>query len=198
MKYRCKCGDEIPYVRGKCLKCKDEEAKKKIAKAMAREEAKTHNTIEWGIGEVKKYSDQRMWCSNHSNCFRCSFGKSETPLHRDTKYNRWKYHKELGRAVFCEMNLKSPYGTPDLIIVDKGYIWIEEIVVSEKKISLESKKRKYPWPVNIIYAKPSKDINISKFCEKLNISQREVIDSIKKNPIVYQLMKIIEKNDIIK
>ena len=78
---------------------------------------------------------------------------NETSLHRDTKYERWKHHKELGRYVFCELRLREPYGIPDLVVVDNGFIFIEEIVVSEKKISLVNKKKKYPWPINIIHAK---------------------------------------------
>ena len=151
--YLCSCGNPIRYKKGKCKDCQELDNQRKINLAMNRKIAKTHDTPEWGMGEVKKYADGRCWCSAHEGCFRCSFGRNETPLHRDTKYERWKHHKELGRYVFCELRLKEPYGIPDLVVVDNGFIFIEEIVVSEKKISLVNKKKKYPWPINIIHAK---------------------------------------------
>ena len=151
--YNCSCENPIAYKKGKCKDCKQLENQRKIDRIINRKIAKTHNTVEWGVAQVKKYAEGRCWCSAHEGCFRCSFGKSETPLHRDTKYERWKHHKELGRQVFCELILKAPYGKPDLIVVDKGFIFIEEIVVSEKEASLVKKKEKYPWPINIIYAK---------------------------------------------
>ena len=38
-------------------------------------------------------------------------------------------------------------GKPDLTVVDKGFIFIEEIVSSEKEASIVAKKGKYPFPV---------------------------------------------------
>jgi len=154
MPYRCsECGIAIVTKYGRCPDCNEIKKQRDIEKKMNRLISKTHNTIEWGMGQVKKYADGRCWCSAHEGCFRCSFGKNETPLHRDTKYERWKHHKELGRYVFCELRLKELYGIPDLVVVDNGFIFIEEIVVSEKEASLIAKKKKYPWPVNIIRAK---------------------------------------------
>lgn len=157
--YRCSCGNIIEYKRGKCRDCQNIVNQKKINKSINRKIAATHNTLEWGVLQVKQYANVRVWCSAHEGCFRCSFGKSETPLHRDTKYERWIHHKELGRKVFCELILKPPYGKPDLIVVDKGFIFIEEIVVSEKEASLIKKRKKYPWPVNVIYAKNENNKN---------------------------------------
>ncbi len=156
MPYKCSCGRPIVYKYGKCNDCKEIKKQKDIERKINMKIAKTHNTYEYGVSQVNKYADKRCWRSTHEGCFRCSFGKSETPLHRDTKYERWKHHKELGRFVFCELILKDGLGKPDLIVVDQGFIFIEEIVVSEKEASLVKKKKKYPWPINIIYAKVKK------------------------------------------
>ena len=152
MDYHCSCGNPIAYKEGKCRDCIELNNQRRIDKMISRKIAKTHDTLEWGAGEVKKYADPKSWCSSHEGCFRCSFGKNETPLHRDTKYERWKHHKQLGRLVWCELRLKPPHGITDLTVVDKGFIFIEEIAVSEKEASLIEKKRKYPWPVSIVRA----------------------------------------------
>ncbi len=44
---------------------------------------KFQNTVEYGISKVKELADGRFWATNHSGCFRATFGKGETPAHRD-------------------------------------------------------------------------------------------------------------------
>jgi hypothetical protein len=144
--------------RGYCEECDQIAFKEKVDKIMAAKIAKTHNTVEWGAMTVKSQADPQFWCSTHEGCFRCSFGRKEdgrgeTDDHRDTKYERWKFHKKCGRLVWCELRLRNGMGRPDLVVVDKGFTFIEEIVCSEKEASIVLKKDKYPWPISVVYTK---------------------------------------------
>ena len=131
---RCKC--KIPYKYGQCSSCKEIILQERIEKQVNRRLAKLKNTVEYGIGLVKKYADARFWVSTHLNDFRASFGKKgETDAHRNKKYERWCYHRKLGRAVYTELILKKSLGRPDLIVVDKGFVFAEEIIASEREDS---------------------------------------------------------------
>ena len=84
----------------------------------------------------------------------CLFRESRFGIcKRDKKYERWCYHRSLGRIVFCELRLKNNMGRPDLIIIDNGFVWIEEIVKSEREGSLIEKKNKYPFKIRIVRCK---------------------------------------------
>ena len=149
MKYHCsKCKKEIPYVRGKCQECKQIEFEKKREKFMNRKMSKYRNTVEYGINQVRKYAEGQFWASAHENCFRC--GMNETDEHIDTQFKLWKHHRRAGRTVFCNLRLKSNMGRPDLIILGKGFIYVIEVVKSEKEKSILAKKLKYPWPVHVV------------------------------------------------
>ena len=150
MKNHCiSCKKPIEYVRGYCEECGAERIQKKIEKISNRRIAKLQNTLQYSLGRVKDLADRRYWATSHSGCFRATFGKGETKEHRDKKYERWCHHRSLGRKVFCELILASGL-RPDLIVIDKGFIFIEEIIVSEKKSSIERKKREYPFEVRTI------------------------------------------------
>ena len=157
MKYHCsRCKKEIPYERGKCQECKQIEFEEKREKLMNRKKSKYHHTIEYGIGEVRRYAEGQFWCTSHAGCFRAArLGekKSESEPHIRAKFERWLHHRSLGRTVFTELRLKNGLGRPDLIIVANGMIFIEEIVCSEKEKSIKEKKNKYPWPLTTIMAK---------------------------------------------
>jgi len=149
MKHCKRCG--IPVIVGNtCSDCKSIIYQEKIEKRVNRQLAKVKGTVEYGMSRVKRVAQVKFWASSHRNCFRCSFGKSESKEHRDKKYERWVYHRELGRTVFCELRLKKNMGRPDLIIIDKGFVWIEEIVKSEREASLILKKNKYPFKIKIV------------------------------------------------
>lgn len=140
-----------------CPECKEIIFEENIEKRANRRLSKLRNTLEYGISKVKEVVDGRCWCTAHTSCFRA--GDNESPEHMDTKYERWKHHRSLGRIVFCELPLKDGMGQPDLIVVDKGFIFIEEIIKSEKEASIISKKSKYPFPINVIKAyKPHIDV----------------------------------------
>ena len=148
---RCKC--EI--IGGThCSPCAELIRQQKIDKFNNRKLSKYKATKEYGISLVKKYADPRCWCSTHANCFRCNSpteeGKSrgESEAHIDAKFERFKYHRLLGRTVFCELRLKEGFGRPDLIVIDKGFVFAEEIVCSEGEASIINKKNKYPFPIN--------------------------------------------------
>jgi len=137
-----------------CSACREIVLQERLKKQVNRRLSKLKNTTEYGIGLVKKYADGRFWASVHNNCFRASFGKKgETDAHRDKKYERWCYHRKLGRTVFTELILKKNLGRPDLVVVDKGFVFAEEIIMSEKEASIIEKRKKYPFPINKIYAK---------------------------------------------
>lgn len=156
MPYHCKrCKRKIEQRYGACPECQEIIVNEKIEKHINRKVAKYQNTIEYGISKVKEVANPRFWCTTHEGCFRCSFEKqdndrcAESKEHRDKKYERWAHHKLQGRAVFCELILDNGL-RPDLIVVDKGFIFIEEIVCSEKEQSIIRKKKSYPFPVNVI------------------------------------------------
>ena len=196
--YLCSCGNPIHYKKGTCKDCLELKNQRRVKKMINRQIAKTQNTIEYGVSQVKKFADGKMWCSAHEGCFRCSFGISETPLHRDAKYERWKYHKELGRKVYCELRLKAPYGRPDLVVVDNGLIFIEEIVVSEREASIILKKKKYPWPISVINAKrkPTTKEDIIKIAAEIGTNVGYLEEEIKLNPLTYKLFELLKvKND---
>lgn len=89
------------------------------------------------------------WCTVHLNCFKASFGPGESEKHMDKKYERWKYWQKKGFYVFTEVRLKNGQ-RPDLIVFNENEIFIEEIVNTEKKESIEKKKYKYPFSVFVI------------------------------------------------
>ena len=105
---------------------------------------------------VKQYADPHCWCTAHENCFQArpqqegSDNKPESDDHIRAKFERWLFHIKVGRSVFVELPLKEGYGRPDLIVVDKGFVWAEEIVVSEKDASITAKREKYPFPISVI------------------------------------------------
>lgn len=151
--YRCTdCGVPLPNKYGRCQECRDLKKKKERDKMINRQIEKTHNTLEWSIGEVRKYAEGQFWSSSHKNCFRASIGKAESEAHVRCKFEQWLHHRKLGRTVFCELRLKNGLGRPDLIILDKGHIWVIEVVCSEKEASLIKKQAKYPWDIKIVYA----------------------------------------------
>lgn len=133
-----------------CPECKKKDIDEKIKKSIDRRIAKQHNTIQYGISQVKEQAEQLFWATSHINCFRSSFGKSESDKHRQKKFERWIHHRKHGRSVFTELIFKKGMGRADLVIVDKGFIFVEEIVCSEKEASLVAKKDKYPFPIQII------------------------------------------------
>ena len=155
MKYHCsRCKKAITEERGKCKECKQIEWEEKRDKLMNRKKSKYHNTIEYGVGEVRRYAEGQFWASAHEGCFRA--GKlgntAESEAHIRTKFERWLHHRSVGRSVFTELRLKNGMGRPDLVIVDRGFIFVEEVVCSEKEKSIVEKKNKYPWPINVILA----------------------------------------------
>lgn len=117
---------------------------------------KLHNTIEYGLSRVKEVADQRFWATSHKNCFRATFGPSESPKHINLKFEWWKYHRRHKRIVFCELQFKNGKGCADLVIVDKGFVWIEEIKVSESQKSIDLKREKYPFPLKVRTEPPPK------------------------------------------
>ena len=131
-----------------CDPCKELEYQDKLEKAHNRRISKLKGTKEWGIGLVKKYAERRFWATSHSNCFR--FGRTESEPHVMAKFNRFRHHFMAGRTVFTELVLKPGYGRPDLIVVDGGNVFAEEILVSEKDHSIREKKLKYPFPISVI------------------------------------------------
>ena len=101
---------------------------------------------------IKEKARQDTWCTVHFNCFRASFPQigdkkiPESPEHIDKKLERWKYWRREGFNVFVELILAD--GTrPDLIVFNENEVFIEEIVVSEKKLSILKKKKEYPFEV---------------------------------------------------
>lgn len=140
-----------------CTECKEIIFHQQIEKQTNRKLSKLRNTIEYGIGKVKSAADGKFWATAHANCFRATISidengiwKGESEAHVDKQYERWKKHRKLGRTVYCNLILANNMGRPDLVIVDKGFIFIEEIVKSEKEKSILEKKHKYPFPVNVI------------------------------------------------
>lgn len=157
MKGRCrKCKGEIE--KGfYCDDCWKEVVRIRMDKARAKKVAKYKETDQYAISKVKEVADQRYWATSHKNCFRASFSAKETMFnqqpetekHINTKFERWKYHRKLGRIVFTELRLKDG-NRPDLIVIDKGFIFCEEIVNTEEEQSLLKKAHKYPFNINII------------------------------------------------
>ena len=155
--YQCtRCKGVIAYKRGYCTNCREIRFQKNIDKQIARKTGKYQRTPEHGISEVKKYADGRFWCSTHSGCFRATVPKesdekvAESIPHIQKKFERWLHHRSLGRIVYCELRLKEGYGRPDLVVVDNGHVFVEEIVCSEKEASIIEKKHKYPFSVQVI------------------------------------------------
>ena len=158
--WKCKrkgCENRTSEGRYCSNECKELDFQDILEKRSNRRLAKLRNTKEYGVSEVKKYADGRFWATSHSGCFRCSFGrgegnfnKAESEKHVRAKFERWLRHKQMGREVFCELRLKEGFGRPDLVVVDKGYVFVEEIVCSEKEASIVQKRSKYPWPIQVI------------------------------------------------
>ncbi|MCP3684395.1 MAG: hypothetical protein GY861_17085 [bacterium] len=156
MEGKCKrCKKAIPEGR-MCPECKELDYQEKLDKRKNRQEGKHKQTREYGITQVKKYAEGRTWAGSHCNSFRATVrggNAAESEAHIRAKFERWLFHRQLGRDVFCELPLKPGLGRPDLIIVDKGFIWVEEIVMSESEKSLIDKSKKYPWPIKSFIAK---------------------------------------------
>jgi len=155
--YRCKrCKCKIIYKYGLCPSCKEIEFQEKLDKQIKRKEAKYRRTKEYGISLIMKFADCRFWSSSHAGCFRATIPQEdhkkicESEKHIRAKFERWLCHMKLGRTVYCELRLKEGFGRPDLIIVDNGWVFCEEIAVSENEASLRAKKKKYPFPTNIV------------------------------------------------
>jgi len=149
MKYYCsRCGKPIAEERGNCPSCKEIILQEKIDKQVNRKVSKLKNTVYYGLDRVKQVAEGRFWATAHSNCFRCS--KAEKEPHIRMKFERYLKHIQLGRTVFTELILKKDMGRPDLVVVDKGFVFVEEIVNSEKEASIIKKKLKYPFPIQII------------------------------------------------
>lgn len=136
--------------------CKEADYKIKLEKRNNRRESKFRSTQQYGLMEVYHYADRRFWSTNHQNCFRASIKKEdqerggESEEHLDKMYERWKHHRKNGRTVFCNLILRNGMGRPDLVIVDGGDVFIEEIVKTETEASIISKREKYPFPIIII------------------------------------------------
>ena len=99
--------------------------------------------------KVKEEVRPDTWCVSIVNHFRASFGPGESDEHRDKKYERWCYWRKKGFNVVTEAILTNGL-RPDLIIFNGNEIFIEEIVNTEKKASIEKKKENYPYFLNII------------------------------------------------
>ncbi len=151
-----RCGRKI--IEGQyCSDCKEIRFEEQMDKKINRKLSKLRDTIEYGITRVKSAADGQFWCTAHGNCFRATISvdekgnwQGESEAHVDKQYERWKHHRKLGRTVYCNLVLKPGMGRPDLIVVDKGFIFIEEIVKSEKEGSIIEKKNKYPFPVSVV------------------------------------------------
>lgn len=155
--FKCKrCKRKIPYKFGICSECREIEFQETLDKQIKRKQAKYRRTKEYGRSLVRKFADGRFWSSSHAGCFRATIPKDhhkkvcESEKHIRAKFDRWLHHMKLGRIVYCELRLKEGFGRPDLIVVDNGFVFCEEIAVSENEASLRAKKKKYPFPTNIV------------------------------------------------
>lgn len=148
-----------------CSVCKELIYQETMEKQTNRALSKLRSTIAYGIGKVKEVADGKFWATSHANCFRATISvdpntgkwKGESEEHVDKQYERWKYHRKLNRTVYCNLILRRGMGKPDLIVVDTGFIFIEEIVKSEKEASIIEKRAKYPFQINIIKITPDPD-----------------------------------------
>jgi hypothetical protein len=138
----------------KSIKKKKTELYEKLKK---RKLQKIKESEEYGLSILKKCADRKYWATSHKNCFRCSISlgnkNPETIKHIIMKFIRFIYHRKLGRIVFTELRFSKGRGRADLVVVDKGNVFIEEIVVSEKEKTMLLKQDKYPFPVKIFNAK---------------------------------------------
>ena len=164
MRFHCsRCKRPISEERGFCSSCLEIRLQEKIDKQVNRKLSKLKNTIYYGISRVKNVADGKFWASSHKNDFRCSIGtsekKPESMQHILAKFIRYIHHRQLGRVVFTELIMKNNKRA-DLIIVEGGFVWVEEICVSEKEKSIIQKKKDYPFPIQVIKAK---DLNIEEF-----------------------------------
>ncbi len=133
-----------------CQSCMQKRYDKIITKRTNTKSSKEKESLVYAIRLIKDAANSLFWSTSHKNCFRATFGPGESPKHMDKKYERWKYHRSMGRIVFCELILENG-SRPDLIICDnKGNVWIEEILVSEKDENIKNKEVKYPFEVRKI------------------------------------------------
>lgn len=146
---KCKATKPLKYC-GLCQECYDADCKAKIKKKLDRDAMKYHNTPIWAKSEVKRHAESNFWCTDHANDFRASVENGESDEHVRLKFERWLFHRKQGRLVFCELILKDGMGRPDLVVIQDGDIWIEEIVCSEKEESIARKRKKYPWPLRVV------------------------------------------------
>jgi hypothetical protein len=102
---------------------------------------------------LKPVAKESLWRKSTKNHFICS--RNETEEHIRAKFERWLYWLKNGADVYCELTLNETYNSlrPDLIIVTNGGVFIEEIVHSEGKESIEIKKKKYPFTITVINTK---------------------------------------------
>ena len=105
--------------------------------------------------KVKNEVRSDTWCTDHLNCFRCSFGPGESEKHINKKFERFKYWRRKNFQVVTEAILKNGKRV-DLIIFNENDIWIEEIVFSESEESIKKKKENYPFPVFPIFCDENK------------------------------------------
>lgn len=162
-KFHCaSCKIPLPERKRYCEECRELKFEEQRQKHINRNQAKYRKTQEYGISLVKKYAEGRYWSSSHKNCFRATVTRNgqmkvaESMDHIRTKFERWLYHRKLGRTVYCELRLKEGMGRPDLVVIsenDGSFVFCEEIVCSEKEVSIIKKKSKYPFPTNIIRTK---------------------------------------------
>lgn len=147
---RCKCYIEQGIY---CNTCFEEVKKQRFDKYRNRITSKQASSLLAAFNKVRDWADPAVWSSNHMNCFRASFSTSmhrtaESVSHIRKKFERWLYHRKLGRHVFTELRLKDGLGRPDLVVLcENGDVFCEEIVESEGEKSLESKHSKYPFEI---------------------------------------------------
>lgn len=113
------------------------------------------STKAYAISQVKDASRRDSWCSTHENCFRCSISTkdprlSESPAHRNKKFERWVYWREQGASVFTELIFSNGSRADLVVCMPDGEVFVEEILESEKDENIEKKKEKYPFPIRTV------------------------------------------------
>jgi hypothetical protein len=114
------------------------------------QKAKRESTQGFGVMRIKEVTRPDTWCVSIENHFRHSLPPAESIDHIMLKFERFILNRMEGNSVFTEVIFAEGLGRADLVCVSpQGEIWIEEIVESEKKESLEAKEVKYPFEVRI-------------------------------------------------
>lgn len=117
---------------------------------------KKERTLDFGLYKLKQQCNIMKWSGSHKNCFRASVSydfEAESEEHIDAKFKSWKEERRLGRAVFCEVELKDGSIPDQIIVCPSGYIFIKEFVNSEEEKSIERKKQHYPFEIQVIKIK---------------------------------------------